>query len=273
MAQQQPPPSAVHVSEFAVQRIRDLKGEDGRGPLFTSDLSVNEFMVLKKSGFHPLGLVIGSSVYHVGYQPTGWTVSQEMTVLSQAMYTARELAMTRMEYEASQLGADGIVGVRLEVARYSWADDQLEFMCVGTAVKAEDGSNWRTKAGRPFTSDLSGQDFAVLLSTGFAPVGLVLGACVYHVAHMTFRQMLKTSGMNTEMANFTQALYDAREIAMLRMQIEAKGLGADGIVGVTMKEASHLWESHVIEFLSVGTAISKRGDVRPTPSLVLDVSK
>lgn len=271
MAQQQP--NSVHVSQYAIERMKELKGEDGRGPLFTSDLSVNEFMVLKKAGFHPLGLVVGSSIYHVGYQATGWSVSQEMTVLSQAMYTARELAMTRMEYEANQLGADGIVGVRLEVGRWSWADDQLEFMCIGTAVKAEDGSNWRNKSGRPFTSDLSGQDFGVLLATGYQPAGLVLGACVYHIAHMSFRQMLKMSGQNTEMALFTQALYDAREIAMMRMQLEAKNLGADGIVGVTIKEGSHAWESHVVEFLSIGTAVSKRGETRETPTIVLDVSR
>ena len=39
----------------------------------------------------------------------------ELDTLSQAMYHARELAMTRMEAEADALGADGIVGVRLEI--------------------------------------------------------------------------------------------------------------------------------------------------------------
>ena len=37
--------------------------------------------------------------------------------------------------------------------------------------------------GRPFTSDLSGQDFWTLLRTGHRPVGMVMGSCVYHVAH------------------------------------------------------------------------------------------
>ena len=41
-------------------------------------------------------------------------------MLTQAMYHARELAMTRMEEEADALGADGIVGVRLEVGRHEW---------------------------------------------------------------------------------------------------------------------------------------------------------
>jgi uncharacterized protein YbjQ (UPF0145 family) len=45
-----------------------------------------------------------------------------MTVLSQAMYHARELAMSRMEEEADALGAGGIVGVRLDVGRYEWGE-------------------------------------------------------------------------------------------------------------------------------------------------------
>ena len=33
--------------------------------LFTSDLSVNEFLLVREAGFRPVGLVLGSSVYHV----------------------------------------------------------------------------------------------------------------------------------------------------------------------------------------------------------------
>ena len=84
------------------------------GKFFTSDLSVNEFVLVKAAGFEPLGLVVGSSIYHIGFQLASWNQNQEMDVLSQAMYHARELAMTRMEEEADQLGADGVVGVRLE---------------------------------------------------------------------------------------------------------------------------------------------------------------
>src|SRR5476649_1222781 len=64
---------------------------------FTSDLSVNEFLLVKEAGFQPLGLVMGSSIYHIGLQPIRAGVSEELTVLTQAMYSARELAMVRME--------------------------------------------------------------------------------------------------------------------------------------------------------------------------------
>src|SRR6195952_3328758 len=110
---------------------------DGRKNLFTSDLSVNEFLLVKQAGFRPVGLVLGSSVYHVGIQARRWGKNMELDKLSGAMYHARELAMTRMEAEADALGADGIVGVRLEIEFKEYGNDLAEFVAVGTAVVAE----------------------------------------------------------------------------------------------------------------------------------------
>jgi uncharacterized protein YbjQ (UPF0145 family) len=256
----------VEVPPHALERLKSMRGTDGKRGLFTSDLSVNEFLLVKEAGFDPVGMVIGSSIYHIGYQQAYFNVSQELTVLSQAMYYARELAMARMEAEADALGADGIVGVRLDVGRYEWGADLAEFIAIGTAVRSRDGTNHRTRFGKPFTSDLSGQDFRTLLQSGYRPQGLVMGSCVYHVAHQGLGQWFKTVGRNTEMENFTQALYDARELAMERMQAEAVNLEAEGIVGTQIKESSHGWDSHIIEFFAVGTAVTPiRADHQITP--------
>src|SRR3981081_2764468 len=143
----------------AVSRLRGMRGEGG-APLFTSDLSVSEFVLLEQMGWRPLGLVLGSSIYHVGIQYGNFYQNQELGYLSAAMYEARDFAMTRMEEEADVLGADGIVGVRLEVGGYEWAENALEFMAIGTAVKApEHSGEWRTLDNKPFTSDFSVQDF------------------------------------------------------------------------------------------------------------------
>ncbi len=269
------PATGDGIPQHARDRLRAMRGSGERPALFTSDLSVNEFLLVKRAGFEPLGLVVGSSIYHIGYQQGTWNQNQELTTLSQAMYHARDLAMTRMEAEAEALGADGVVGVRLDVGRYEWGESLAEFIAIGTAVKSSDGASHKTKAGKPFTSDLSGQDLYVLRSAAYAPVGLVMGSCVYHVAHLGFRQALKTMGTNVEMANFTQALYEARELAMERMQAEAVKLGAEGVVGVQVKEQSHGWESHIIEYFAVGTAVVARaatGLAEAAPTLTLPVT-
>ncbi len=228
-----------------------------RRGLFTSDLSVNEYLCVEKAGFEPVGLVVGSSIYHVGFQFQSLRQNQELDVLSQAMYHARELAMTRMEEEAEQLGADGVVGVRLDIGRYEWGADMAEFIAIGTAVRHKGGKLHRAPNGRPFTSDLSGQAFWTLMQTGKRPVGLVMGSCVYHVAHRGVLQTMRQAGRNVELETYTQALYDARELAMERMQAEAQQIGGDvlGIVEVKLRENSHGWGSHVIEFFAVGTAV------------------
>ncbi|HWE62462.1 MAG TPA: heavy metal-binding domain-containing protein, partial [Chloroflexota bacterium] len=228
----------------ARERLAQLRDQSGRRQFFTSDLTVSEFLLIKEAGFDPLGLVVGTSIYHIGFQFGRIRQNMELDVLTQAMYHARELAMQRMEEEADVLEADGVVGVRLVVGRYSWATNLAEFKAIGTAVKSRDGRSLRTPAGKPFTSELSGQDFWTLLQAGYFPRQLVLGTCVYHVAHQTFGQWFKNIGQNVEMPNFTQALYDARELAMERMQQEGISSGAEGVVGANIYENSHSWSSH-----------------------------
>src|SRR6266704_562379 len=94
----------------------------------------------------------------------------------------------------------------------------------GTAVwepKAADGRLAQTAGANPagvFTSDLSAQDFFRLLAAGAVPVSFVLGTCVYHIAHQGVIQSLRQVGQNQEMLQFTQGIYEARELALTRMQ-------------------------------------------------------
>jgi uncharacterized protein YbjQ (UPF0145 family) len=264
-------PRALGIPEDALRRLAEMR-PGSETSMFTSDLSVNEFLLVREAGFRPLGLVLGSSIYHVGFQMRRWGKSQEMEVLSQAMYHARDLAMTRMEAEADVLGADGIVGVRLEIEFKEFGADLAEFIAVGTAVKADDtGIVWRNNKGLPFTSDLSGQDFWTLVQAGYAPLGMVMGSCVYHIAHRSLGQTLGNAGQNVEVPQFTEALYDARELAMSRMQAEAEQLQAEGVVGVQLLNLPHTWGGHTTEFFTIGTAVRalRPNHVIAKPSLVL----
>jgi uncharacterized protein YbjQ (UPF0145 family) len=265
------------IPEDAMRRLAEMKPGQST-TLFTSDLSVNEFLLVREAGFRPLGLVLGSSIYHVGFQMGRWGKNQELDTLSNAMYHARELAMSRMEAEADVLGADGIVGVRLEIEFKEFGNDLAEFIAIGTAVKGDQppatGGTWLNNKGIPFTSDLSGQDFWTLIQSGYAPLGLVMGSCVYHVAHRSAFNVVGTFGVNTEVETFTQALYDARELAMSRMQAEGEALDGEGIVGVQLKNLAHTWGGHTTEFFAIGTAVRPlRDDHRiTTPTMVVPLT-
>jgi uncharacterized protein YbjQ (UPF0145 family) len=313
----------VEMPESARARLKSMEDASGKSRLFTSDLSTSEFLLIKEAGFDPVGMVVGSSIYHVGYQPVfasgmgsfapgfapGYAYEdQELTILSQAKYRARELAMGRMEAEAQALGADGVVGVRLDTGEYEWGQDLVEFIAVGTAVRArQNGTSFRTRFGKPFTSDLSGQELRTLLHAGYKPLGLVMGTCVYAAFQngWDFYQLagLNLSGLtvsvtsvNVEIDQFTQALYSARELAMRRMQTEATELGAEGIVGMRLtvernltksdaefmhdlQDAAHngppnqQWRMFRVDLVAIGTAIAplEASHAIATPQMIVEL--
>jgi uncharacterized protein YbjQ (UPF0145 family) len=269
-------PSAAGWEPDAAQARMANTAGGAQGGVFTSDLSVSEYVLLNEAGFEPLGFVVGSSIFHIGIQVARWGQNQELTVLSQAMYSARELAMSRMQAEADQLGADGVVGVTLRAQSYVWGQGVLEFIATGTAVRALAGQGaHRAPNGRAFSSDLSAQDFYRLLAAGSVPVAFVLGICVYHIAHQSALQSLRQAGQNQEMVVFTQGIYQARELALGRMQGEATQAGATGIVGVTVDVHNHVWGEHATEFFATGTAIRSLDpthhlpDTAPKPTFTL----
>ena len=64
--------SLAGIPESGIERIERMKKAVDRG-FFTSDLSINEFLLVKQAGFEPLGLVLGSSIYHIGFQQANWS--------------------------------------------------------------------------------------------------------------------------------------------------------------------------------------------------------
>ena len=263
----------IQLPAAALARLADTAGA-GQNKAFTSTLSVDEFVVLRQAGFEPLGVAMGTSIYHVGIQIGRWGQNQELTVLTQAMYNARHAAMSRMLMEAHALNADGVTGVNLEMKMYAWGQEVLEFSATGTAVRfTAEPNSLRAPSGWPFTSDLSARDFYLLHQAGFVPVSMTMGTCVYHVAHQSILKSIGQIGRNQEMDLFTQGIYDARELALSRMQKEADACAASGVVGVDVKIANHVWGEHATEFFAIGTAIRPHG--QPTdmgrPALVFNV--
>ncbi len=255
-------PERTGLPEAAQERLRTSPR--------TSDLSVDELALLESLEVDPLGVVFGSSMYHVGWQRTRLLENRELDVLSQAMHTARDLAVQRLEAEAAELGADGVVGVRLVAQQNAWGPGLLEFLAVGTAVRART-TRLLPPSGRPFASNLSGQDFWKLRRYGYRPVGLAFGCCVYHVAHLGLAKWVQQVGRNAEMEAFTQATYSAREWAMQRMGAQAREAGGELVVGVALSEGSWNWDPNVIEFAALGTAVQREAErpELPVPQLVL----
>jgi uncharacterized protein YbjQ (UPF0145 family) len=241
---------------------------------FTSDLTVDEHHAIRSAGFSPVGQVMGSCVYHIGYTRSwncgwggysGWGGSvtgapvTEADGLRASLYEARTLAMHRMSQECAGLGGDGVVAVRLTIAPFPAGG--LEFQAIGTAVRA-DGP---VRARRPFLSDLTGQDFAKLVTAGWVPCGLVLGlaVAVRHDDYRTRRQAM--SWQNTEIGGFTELVSTARHWARDRLRKDcARVRGSGVVVRTTTLQISERacanggddQHDHLAEAMVIGTAIT-----------------
>jgi uncharacterized protein YbjQ (UPF0145 family) len=252
----------------AIDRLREQAGRQSTpGHIFTGDLSVNEMALVRQAGYEPLGQVMGSSVYHVGWQwmPNWSGNSGELEVLTQAYYNARHLAIGRLQQEAQLLGATGVVGVRLERKAYEWGPGMLEYSAIGTAIREADVRPDELKNGLPFVSDLSGQEFWLLRQSGYRPAGFALGNCTYYQVASWRSQNAMMSWQNQELGDFTQALYNARSLAMGRMEHEARTVEAIGVVGADIDVASEAREvgsdsnrrtDMLFHYTATGTAIA-----------------
>ena len=128
---------------------------------------------------------------------------------------------------------------------------------------------------RPFTSALSGQEFWLVVDKGYIPLGLVLGNCVYSMGSLTGWMANIKGSFRGEVSDVSKLMYEAREIALNRMETEAEALGADGVVGVDLK-IEYLHAGEWMEVTAVGTAIKYVGEAagdRGSAQVVLDVSE
>ncbi|MDZ8052715.1 MAG: heavy metal-binding domain-containing protein [Aulosira sp. ZfuVER01] len=240
--------AAFTIPTHRLKQHKDIQKKFGKS-FFTSDLSTNEYLLTREAGCEPVGLVMGTSFYKVGFYGYFWGYRNhtgEVEALTQAQIAVRELAVSRMQAEAAMLGAHGIIGVRLHQRRQVWGMGMVEFTAIGTAIRIPN----RPPTNKPFTSDLSGQEFWQLRQAGYWPMGLVFGACSYYVhSDRTTRTLMNNSAWNRlvgqgrrnqELTQFTQGFQDARELAVMRLSAEISQLSAKGAVGMHIEKSEEI---------------------------------
>ncbi|MEV7559200.1 heavy metal-binding domain-containing protein [Streptomyces sp. NPDC089795] len=244
-----------------------------------SALSAGEFAAVREAGFDPVGQVLGTTVFSFGYTgvwgcPGAWSVEEgkrtrpvtawdsSFSPLMRSLYTARRLALSRAVADCRALGGDGIVGVELRVDELD--SEKVEFTARGTAVRARS----RVRPQAPFTSHLTGQDFAKLLHRGWVPTGLVLGIAVEtrHDDWRTNRRTTWTAG-NQEIDGYTQLVGHTRRTAHQELARDAARHGGDGVVVDEMRLVVREHECPsfgygrdlVAEAVLVGTSLARFG--------------
>jgi len=245
--------------------VEALAGPPGRGTKpMTSDLSIDEELLLHSIGWEPVELVTGASIFSV---PMGvWNWGQgEITSASTAFAGAFAGAIDRIHRETTRAGGHGVVGVHVET---SVQRHHIDVTLLGTAVRPVGGHKG---AATPFVSDLGARDFTVLHVSGWEPTGLAVGAGFVYAPRRSMGTAMQQKSQNVELTNFTEAMYSARESAMERMQASALALRGSGVVDVTVNEGPIDFARHAIGFTAWGTAVRLAGDQHRTiePSMVV----
>lgn len=108
----------------------------------TSELTGEELWNLTKMGYGPVRLLLGTSVYSLGF--TGGVGAffkglgrGEVSSVTQLIYSARENALAHIEAEANEIGADAVIGTKVFI--YEMGGGFVEVLAIGTAVKRMQG--------------------------------------------------------------------------------------------------------------------------------------
>lgn len=105
-----------------------------------------------------------------------------------------------------------------------------------------------------FTTDLSVNEHLLAKECGIQPLGQVMGSCFFRIG--LIRRTQRATG---EVRDIAQAHRTARAQAVYRMKKEAELYGADGIIGVRLKAGNVDYNTDMVEFTAVGTAVKVTG--------------
>ena len=147
--------------ELVGTAVRPMDGKDPRGTdaaqamPFVSDLSARDFTLLQRAGWIPVGLAFGASFVYAPRRTAGAAMKQttqnvELTNYTEAMYSARESAMEKMQRSALQVGGQGVVEVKVTEGPMSFARHAVGLHGVGDGGPARGrGAPVRPARGGP----------------------------------------------------------------------------------------------------------------------------
>jgi len=220
-------------------------------PVMTG-LSGNEIYCLRLKGLAPGDLVIGNSVFSMGFLGgigAGFRgmVGGEIQQLTSVIHEGRLEAYKRMVSEASQRGAIGISGVTNELRQFH---GQTEFLSVASSVHRQEAPAG-TQESIEFTTSANGQELYCQLDAGFRPIRFVFGNIAYSVGVAGGLLGGLKSLARGEIKEFSDVFNATRHHCLERITQEARAVGANAVVGI---ETRTMTFQGAHEMLMLGTA-------------------
>ncbi len=195
-----------------------------------SGFSGNEIYCLAKKGLAPGELVIGNSVWSMGFVGTIGSglrtlTGGEVEQVTEVVFEGRKGALERMSAWSDLRGAVGISGVSTELVQHGGS---MEFLSVGSAVHRPG----TMASALEFTSSADGQELYCLLDSGFTPKHFAFGNVAYSIG-LGGGIIGSLRGLaQGEIKEFSEVFNHTRHLALQRIQLDAMRQGANSVIGI-----------------------------------------
>jgi uncharacterized protein YbjQ (UPF0145 family) len=212
-------------------------------------LTGNEMFCLDMKGLTAGDLVLGNSVYSMGFMGAigasiRGIVGGEVTQVTEVISEGRHLSQARLLKEAQAHGASGVTGVTSELRSMQ---GNVEFVSVASCVHAQNPAAHRGF----FSTSCNGQELYCMVDAGYQPVSMVLGNVAYSMGVGGSIMGSLRSLAQGEVKEFSDIFNVTRHRALDRIVREAREAGADAVVGIK----THIMPFQgVHEMLMLGTA-------------------
>jgi len=192
-------------------------------------LSGNELYCLSLIGFEPGNLVVGNSVYAIGFIGSGLAgikniVGGEIKQMTNMIAGGRIEAINRLEKEIGSNGGNGATGLTSELVFHP---GNIEFLSIGSTIHRID-----KQLTPSITSSSDGQEFFCQVDAGYIPIKFVFGNVAYSIGiGKSIIGELKEM-VRGEITQYSNIFNTTRNLALERITEEARKSGANSIVGI-----------------------------------------
>ncbi|HEX7368444.1 MAG TPA: heavy metal-binding domain-containing protein [Candidatus Saccharimonadales bacterium] len=219
-------------------------------PARYSGLSGNEMYCLNLIGYEPGNLLVGNSVFAMGFiggvgSSLRTIAGGEIKQVTDMIVQGRQLSLQRFADELAQSGGSGAAGVTSELIFHP---GNIEFLTIASTIHRKDGASQAA-----FTSSADGQELFCQWDAGYQPIDFVFGNVAYSIGVTkgvlgAFRQLAKG-----EVKQYSDIFNTTRNTALERIQAEARNVNANSVVGIRTTILP-VGTSGVQEMVMIGTA-------------------
>jgi uncharacterized protein YbjQ (UPF0145 family) len=165
------------------------------------------------------------------------TVVCPLEMVGEAWRLARRNALDRLAEATLAVGADAVVGVRVESAQRDRGRRCVEIVMAGTAVRRPGAA----RARWPEVSNLSVDDHLLLSTAGYEPAGLVAATAAVFVSPPLRTRVRRTRSIvqNQELVEYADGVRLAYESVRQRLQSDARDHRGDLVLATDI--------SHTVE--------------------------